>query len=433
MSQQRVIVFSCDAMVYEDIKYLLKTSERFKELYAKGSAVKRTRTIYPSVTYPCHTSMSTGCYPNKHGVTNNNIFMPGVTKNVPWTWFADNIKCPDIFTAAKKAGLTTACVFWPVTAGHEYIDYNFPEYWPQSPEDTKEACFLRAGTTPELYRECIAPHIEDVKIRTHPATDELLVRVTCDMIEKYKPHLLLLHTGDVDSYRHGTGLFTEKVTKGVEDTERWFFEIIEATKRAGTFEETNFFLISDHGQLDIVRNVKPNVVFADNGLIEVNGDGTLKLWKAYLHSTGLSAQIRLADPEDKETWQKTYDLLKHMRDEGIYGISEVYTAEEINEKEHLSGEFSFVVESDGYTSFAEGWTRPMVKQLDLSDYRYGKATHGHNPDKGPQPVFFGFGPGIKEGVILERRPTVDEAPTYAKLLGVEMPEADGTAITEILK
>ena len=165
----------------------------------------------------------------------------------------------------------------------------------------------------------------------------------------------------------------------------------------------------------------------------MNEDGSLKSWKAYCHSTGLSAQIRLADPADKETWQKTYDLLKWMRDEGIYGISEVYTTEEINEKEHLSGEFSFVIESDGYTSFAEDWKRPMVKQLDLSDYRYGKATHGHNPDKGPQPIFFGFGKDIKEGVLIERRPTVDEAPTYAKILGVEMPNVDGTPITEMLK
>ena len=83
MSQSRVIVFSCDAMVYEDIKYLLETSPRFAELFKKGSMVKRTRTIYPSVTYPCHTSMSTGCYPNKHGVTNNNVFMPGVTQRDP--------------------------------------------------------------------------------------------------------------------------------------------------------------------------------------------------------------------------------------------------------------------------------------------------------------------------------------------------------------
>ena len=31
-----------------------------------------------------------------------------------------------------------------------------------------------------------------------------------------------------------------------------------------------------------------------------------------------------------------------------------------------------------------------------------------------------------------RRPIVDEAPTYAKILGVELPDADGRAIDEIL-
>ena len=134
MSQRRVIVFSCDAMVYEDIEYLLDTDARFAELFRTGSIVKRTRTIYPSVTYPCHTTMSSGCYPGKHGVTNNTKFIPGQTKNLPWNWFADAIKCPDIFTAAKKAGLTTACVFWPVTGNHPYIDSNLPEFWPQTPE-----------------------------------------------------------------------------------------------------------------------------------------------------------------------------------------------------------------------------------------------------------------------------------------------------------
>ena len=162
-------------------------------------------------------------------------------------------------------------------------------------------------------------------------------------------------------------------------------------------------------------------------------EGKLTDWTAYCHSTGLSAQIKLKNPTDKAAWQKTYDLLKFMRDEGIYGISEVLTTEEAEARDHLSGDFSFVIESDGYTSFSEDWKRPMVQPMDLSDYRFGRATHGHYPDKGPQPVFFGFGPDIREGVELERRPTVDEAPTYAKILGAEMPWADGTAITEILK
>ena len=111
----------------------------------------------------------------------------------------------------------------------------------------------------------------------------------------------------------------------------------------------------------------------------------------------------------------------------------VMTAEEADASDNLNGEFSFVIETDGYSSFSEDWKRPMVAPLDLSDYRFGRATHGYYPDKGPQPVFFAFGPDIKEGVILERRNTVDEAPTYAKILGVEMPGVDGTPIEEMLK
>ena len=166
---------------------------------------------------------------------------------------------------------------------------------------------------------------------------------------------------------------------------------------------------------------------------EFDENGDLTDWKAFCYSAGMSAQVYLKDPSDKAIYDKTYNLLKHMRDEGIYGISEVWTTEEINELEHLSGDFSFVIETDGYTSFANEWTRPMIKQFDLSDYRFGHATHGYLPDKGPQPTFIGFGPDIKVGVEIERRPTVDEAPTYAKILGCEMPWADGTAIVEMLK
>jgi predicted AlkP superfamily pyrophosphatase or phosphodiesterase len=432
MSKNRIIVLSVDALVYEDLAYL-RTKPHFKMLYDGGSSVKRCRTIYPTVTYPCHVSMSSGTYPNKHGVFNNSVFMPGTVKDVPWNWFADVIKTPDIFTAAKKAGLSTAAVFWPVTGNHKDIDYLIAEYWPQSSSDTHEACFKRAGTSPDVYEKCIKPFIDGVKIRKHPVTDWFNLQSACAIIKNYKPDLLLIHPGNIDSYRHATGIFSERVTMGLDEVETFIQMLTQATRDAGVFEETNFFIVSDHGQLDIVRNIKPNVVFADHGLIDVNEDGTLKDWRAYTLSSGMSAEIFLKNPDDKDVWQKTYDLLKYMRDEGIYGISEVYTKEEINEKEHLSGGFSFVVESDGYTSFAEDWTRPMIKNIDISDYRFGHATHGHNPDKGPQPVFVAYGPAIKQGVVIERRPTVDEAPTYAKILGLEMPWADGKPIDEILK
>ncbi len=432
MSKNRVIVLSVDAMVYEDLAYL-SDKPHFKLLYEGGSIVKRCRTIYPTVTYPCHVTMSSGVYPNKHGVTNNLEFIPGKLKDIPWNWFSDVIKTPDIFTAAKSAGLSTAAVFWPVTGCHKDIDYLIAEYWPQSATDTHEACFKRAGTSQEVWEKCIKPFSDGVKIRKHPVTDWFNIQSACAIIKNFKPDLLMIHPGNIDSYRHQTGIFSERVTMGLDEVETFIQMLIQATRDAGVFEETNFFIVSDHGQLDIVRNIKPNVILAEHGLIEKNEDGTLKDWSAYVQSAGMSAQVFLKDPDDKALWQKTYDLLLHMRNEGIYGIGGVYTKEEVNELENLSGDFSFVLETDGYSSFAEDWNRPIIKNLDLSDYRYGRATHGYLPDKGPQPTLVAFGPAIRQGVEIERRPTVDEAPTYARILGLEMPWADGKAIEEILK
>ena len=45
-------------------------------------------------------------------------------------------------------------------------------------------------------------------------------------------------------------------------------------------------------------------------------------------------------------------------------------------------------------------------------------------------MFFGFGPDIRAGVRLDRRLLIDEAPTYARCLGIDLPDAEGHAIDE---
>lgn len=91
------------------------------------------------------------------------------------------------------------------------------------------------------------------------------------------------------------------------------------------------------------------------------------------------------------------------------------------------------MESDGYTSFNDACTRPWVSKYDLKDYRMGHATHGYIPTNGPQPVFLAKGPDIRPDVMLPRHMIVDEGPTFAKLLGVELIGAQGTAMDELLK
>ena len=63
-----------------------------------------------------------------------------------------------------------------------------------------------------------------------------------------------------------------------------------------------------------------------------------------------------------------------------------------------------------------------------------KGSHGYSPfHKLMGATCVVGGAGIKDGIVLEEISNTDVAPTIAKILGVDMPSADGRALTEILE
>jgi predicted AlkP superfamily pyrophosphatase or phosphodiesterase len=426
--KQKIIVFSADAMVYEDVEYL-KTLPNFQKYLSGGAEVKKVRSIYPTVTYPVHVSMVAGNYPDRHGVISNLEFHPGQIK-LPWTWFHHWQKCGDIFDAAKKGGYSTGSVFWPVTAGHPSIDYLVAAYGPQAPGETVREAHTRAGAGEDVLK-IIEKHSEGMtEIK---ATDEFRIGCACDIIRQFRPDLFMVHPVTLDHLRHYYGVFNDKVTGGIEETDKQIGQIMAAVEDTGNLKNTNFFLVSDHGQMEIKRIINLNVLLARHGFIKTNSEGALADWDAYSLSNGMSAMVFLKNSGDRELCQKIEILLRQLCEEGIYGISQVFSREEILKKEHLGGNFSFVLESDGYTSFGDNWNQPLVKNNDNSDYRYGKATHGYLPDKGPQPILLAKGPSIRDGAVVEQGNIIDEAPTYARILNICLPDAEGKSIDEILE
>ena len=430
--EKYLVVISNDAMLYEDVE-VLKTMPNFRRYWDQVSCVNRVRSIYPSITYPCHCTMMTGVYADKHQVLNNEQIIMGETKS-KWIHFRESVKAKTIFDYAKEAGLTTAAVFWPVTGNDKNIDYLVNEYWPQSPEEGSAECFANSGSSPEVMEKIVNPNIALVKghERQHPWSDKFVMACASAIIREFKPNLLMVHPAHVDGYRHATGLFTERVTQGLYEMDYWFGDIVKATQDAGIFENTTFVLTSDHGQMNIVRTLSPNVIFAENGLIDTDENGNFVDYRAFAKSTGASTQVYLKDPSDKAVYDKVYNLLMDMYKQEVYGFGRVFTKEEAEKEYHLGGDFSFVIETDGFSSFTNEWQRPYIRPLDTSDYKFGRATHGYCPEKGPQPTMFGFGPGLKKGAVVENANLVDEAPTLARILGLEMKDVDGIVLEDIL-
>ena len=425
MKNSKLIVLSADALVSDDME-LFKTLPNFKKYLSGGACVETVRTCYPTITYPAHATIATGVYPDKHGITGNDIFYPEPVAR-PWCWFHESIKVKDIFSYAKEAGKTTAAVFWPTTGCHPDIDYLLDEYWSQGEGDDRRCAFIRSGSSPEVMK-IAEPYIDNFTERHHPTADIFVINCAADIIREYSPDIIMIHPANIDGYRHHNGLFNKAVEDGVRETDEWLGKLCRAAEDAGQLENTNVVLISDHGQLEIKRSIKLNVLLSDAGFMKVE-DGKIKELKAYIRSGGMMAYCYVYD---KGAYNDVYTYLNHLKDEGIYGISEVIPEKEAREKYRLGGEFDFVLETDGYTSFAEGVERPLTAQFSSEDYRLGRATHGYMPDKGPQPVFYAKGPDFKPGAVLHRCNTVDEAPTFARILGTEMKDTDGRVLTELL-
>lgn len=426
---KHLIVVSVDAMVYEDLK-LLEQLPNTGKLIREGSIVKGVTTIYPSLTHPVHATLMSGCPAGKTGVPNNELFLPGQFV-LPWFNRMDQMRCETIFHAAKRAGLTTAACPWPLTAGgFDVIDYLIPEVMDDEIEAQPDLVKLYGQVaSPCLHKDIIVPNLRLMSHKAHPDYELFNTACACDIIRQYKPNLLLTHPGLVDDARHRTGLFNETVNDALRLTDRLIGSLMQAVEDAGIAEDTSFCIVSDHGHLEIKRSIALNVLLRDHGFITADENGNFTDWRAYAQSAGLSAQVFVRDKADEPA---VYALLKELCEEGIYGMSEVFTREELRARYGLDGDFAFVTETDGFTSFHDDWCRPLVKPCDITDYRYGNSTHGHMPEKGPQPPMILCGPAFRSGIVVEHASVLDEAPTFAAALGLTLPEAEGMPIREVL-
>ena len=258
-----------------------------------------------------------------------------------------------------------------------------------------------------------------------------IVRMLMDVSGQENGQVLMIN-GNIDDARHKYGVFNEEVLHGLDLVDLWIGQLMRALEDSGHLHDTDVIIVSDHGQMDLSRVIKPNVFFADAGMIQVDENGNLRDWTAFCCSNAMSAMVYLKDPANVQDYAKTYAVLQKMAAEGIYGFTTVYTKDETKAM-GLDGDFSFVLETDGYTSFSTDWNRPAVRPFDRNDFRYGHATHGYLPEKGPQPTFMAVGPSFRENVWLDSAAMIDEAPTFAALLGVPLPAADGKILQELLR
>lgn len=394
-----------------------------RNLIARGTRASGVRGIFPSVTYPSHTTLITGCYPAHHKILANGVFDPPTTQSTGnWIWDYREIGVPTLLDAARAAGWTTAAVGWPVTVGAP-ADYLFPEVWQPDRFDRRLVAMSAASKPRDLLAEVLTRYDLGPSVRD----DDKLTRIARYIVDQYKPRLMLVHLVDIDHAEHSKGPGSPEAMKAIEDSDRCVGEILESYKSAGLLDHTLVAIVSDHGFLPIEKQFNANVVLRNAGLIRFRDpkDKHAAEYDAAGWVAGGSCAILLRDPSDMGALERARAALRPYVGEGK-PIRKMLERNEI-EKAGSNPRAALMLDAgDGYTfgSRATG-------EAETKSGMHGM--HGQMPDRpGLAATLILAGPGVKAGELIPETRMVDIAPTVAELLGLRLEHPDGTPSTAIV-
>jgi predicted AlkP superfamily pyrophosphatase or phosphodiesterase len=431
MGKQKLLLFCIDALCSSDLP-LMRTLPNFSRVFENASLVTHIEPSYPSLTYVCHASILTGKTPEGHGIFHNEHILRGGHLGQSWFCMREDMKAKTLLDYAAERGMSTCSLSWPVTgaAGWDYtmpmiVPYNYTAYHPET--------YLQ-GTASEVLLENYFWKYGRFQKGTDRSLDLYTMALAPDIIRDFgQPDVMLVKMCDLDSVRHTSGVYGEPAEEQLRKHDQEFGVLLESVRRYGDYDATNFVILGDHGQSDTEDVVHMNVLLEKNGFLQTDGRGALRSFDALCHSAGFSAFIELGDPGDSKLHDRVYHFLTGLGGDPRIKLEYVFTAGEARARFGLTGPFDFVIESSRRVAFSEALSAGSIYgEIISGDHKVGSGNHGGLPFMDETTTFIASGPAVRRGIVLDRRPMVDEASTMARMLGFEMDDTDGTAMTELL-
>lgn len=409
-----VVLISIDGLkpdyILEADRHQLKIPN-FRRMLADGAYAGAVTGVLPTNTYPSHTTMITGVSPSRHGILNNSPFDPFGKNQGGWMWYAEDIKALTLWEAVGRAGGVTSSVDWPVTVGGP-ITYSIAQIWRATTEDDRK--LLRALSTPGLLTEA------ERTLGSYPAgyiytveSDTKRAAFSAWMIEHKKPRFHTAYFSVLDEVQHERGPYAKEAFATIEAIDAMVGTVWQAAVRAEP--RTVVCVVSDHGFARYDKAVHLNTVLRDAGLIELDGQGKLKSWRAIAWGPA----VMLIDPNDNEARRTAFAALQKLAADPANGIIKIIDGTEARSMGGFPDAAFVVFVKPGWT-LGGSFEGAVVRSTPMG------GTHGlwrELPEMDAS--FFVVGPGIPRGKVADRIDMRDIAPTLAGVLGVTLPAAEG--------
>ncbi len=398
---RKVVLVSLDAFFVRDTERV-DPDGFLARMMREGAFCRRVETIFPALTYPIHVTMVTGCDPDRTGVGQNQPLQPGVPKEERvWYWERKHIRVPTLFDAVKTAGGTCCSILWPVGCRNPAVRWCFPEVHPLKGENPTLKALRYGSPQFMLAGEKRYGHLR--RGISEPNLSDYAAALAADAIRRHRPDFTAVHLIDLDEARHHHGTFSPEADAALRRDDRRLADLHRAIMETPGMENALLIAVSDHGQEDIRETVNLTRLLRQAGL-----DNQL-----IVQSNGMSACF--FPGKDCPDTRNPEEILPPELQQKM-GISRLYTREDLDRMHAVKGPL-FAAEA------AEG----VVFSDALDEEKREAATHGFGPGREADLCLFAvFGDGIRNGTEIQDMRMRDVGPTIAGLMGLSLPDADGT-------
>lgn len=409
---QHVVLISIDGFrpdFYLEDKW---PAPNLQEMAKSGARSLGVTGVFPSVTYPSHTTIITGRTPLNHGIYYNAPFEPtGQTGR--WYWESELIQVPTLWDGVRAAGLKSASFIWPVSVNAP-IDYNLPEFWSLEEGFGRIEPMRKMENPKGLLAEMELNVLGKLNERTFNGDylnrEDRIGEMAGYVLETYKPNLITLHLIATDHFQHMEGRDGPMVRKSLAATDRAIGKIIEAADRAGILDQTTFIVTGDHGFVNIHSSISPNVWLVEAGLMENQEDRGD--WKAAFHTSGASAFLHLKDKNDTATLEKVKTILANLPEnqKKLFSVVDRKELDQVGADPNAALALA-PIQGISFSPTSQGSVLKPAKG----------GTHGFYPDFDEiETGFIAWGAGIRENVEIQEMNLTDVAAVVDYLLNLKM-------------
>lgn len=435
--KKRLILLSLDAIGNSEFD-LLAREPGFARLISRGAWSRRNRSVYPSLTFPSHASIITGCTPDHHGIVNNYLLEPGRTPG-RWYHYASALRRRALWDYAADGGKRVLSLSWPVSGGAN-IRYNLPEMSPAKPKLWNPSSFaaqmkmLFTHGTPSLAAKSLMLDPGLAKawfLGSQPELDNGMMRLLERNLDRYPYDIALLHIYGMDDAKHEYGADSAQAlgyTKAYGALVDRLADYVD--RRAHVGEAVTLMVTGDHSQKNVRRSVYGNMILADMDCCRWSEGGRLRGWMAWMDSCDGMAYLYIHESVPDERRKAVADAVAE-RFAGHPGVAAVLRPEEFVPLGCDSRAALVFEAAQGY-GFAGGYLAdaPASSFEGPSQYR---AIHGYLPDTpGYETLFFSYGPNVTPGEIPHMRLT-DITPTICRWLELKADPMDGAVLDSLLR